>query len=51
LGATNPKNSANTAVSKYDYHDFAPHFYSKNGTSTVQQVVRCRILAKELIIN
>jgi hypothetical protein len=29
LGATNPKNSANTAVSKYDYHDFAPHFYSK----------------------
>nr|WP_309760243.1 M1 family metallopeptidase [Flavobacterium sp.] len=30
-----PTNSANTAVSKYDYHDaFAPHFYSKNGTST-----------------
>ena len=30
-----PTNASGNAVSKYDYHDaFAPHFYSKNGTST-----------------
>jgi hypothetical protein len=35
FGRNKLTNSANTAVSKYDYHDaFAPHFYSKNGTST-----------------
>ncbi|MES2578328.1 MAG: M1 family metallopeptidase [Bacteroidota bacterium] len=30
-----PVNVSSNPISKYDYHDaFAPHFYSKNGTST-----------------
>ncbi len=30
-----PVNVSSNSISKYDYHDaFAPHFYSKNGTST-----------------